>query len=69
MGLHAKSVTTEHTHTVLYSTRSYIQSPEISHTGNLGKNIYIKQNVYVCITESLLYSGDLNSIVNQLYFN
>ena len=69
MGLHAKSLSRLSIHTVLYTTRNYIQFPEISHTGNMGKNIYIKQNVYVCITESLLYSRDLNSIVNQLYFN
>ena len=28
----------------------------------------IKQNVYICITESLLYSRDWHNIVNQLYF-
>ena len=28
-----------------------------------------EENVYMCITESLCYTAEINSVVNQLYFN
>ena len=37
---------------LLYSTGNYIQYPEIYHNGKE----YKKECVYICITESLLYS-------------
>ena len=49
---------------LLYSTGNYIQYPEINHNGK-----GYKKNVYVHITESLLYSRNEHNIVNQLYFN
>ena len=37
---------------LLYSTENYIQYSMINHNGKE----YKKKNVYICITESLLYS-------------
>ena len=28
-----------------------------------------EENVHTCITESLCYTAEINSVVNQLYFN
>ena len=51
-----------------YSTGNYIQYPVINHNGKE----YLKKNVYMCITESLCCTAELNTtlyIVHQLYFN
>ena len=42
---------------LLYSTENYIQYPVINHNG---KNI-LKKNVYICITESLHYTAEINT--------
>ena len=41
---------------LLYSTRNYIQYPEINHMAN-----NIKKNVYICITESLCCATGMNT--------
>ena len=50
---------------LLYNTGNYI--PSLGTNGN-GK-AYLKKNISMCITESLLYSRDSHNIVNQLFFN
>ena len=44
---------------LLYSTENYIQHPMINHNGNE----YLKKNVhtYICITESLLLTAEINT--------
>ena len=50
----------------LYSTGNYSQSPGIEHDE---KNIYIYMYMYVCMTESLCYTAEIGTSVNQVYFN
>ena len=42
---------------LLYSTGNYIQYPVINHNGKE----YEKKNVYVCITESLCCTAEINT--------
>ena len=50
---------------LLYRTENYMQYPMISHNGKeyLNKNVYICIYVYICITEFLLYSKVINTIL------
>ena len=45
---------------MVYSTVNYIQHPVINHDK--------KEYIYICITESLGYKAEINT-VHQLYFN
>ena len=47
---------------LLYSIDNYIQYSVISHKK-------INTFIYVCITESLYWTEEINSTINQLYFN
>ena len=42
---------------LLYSTENYIQFPVINHNGKE----YEKENIYVCITESLCCTAEINT--------
>ena len=42
---------------LLYSTGNYIQYPMINHNGKE----YFKKNVYICITESLCCTAEINT--------
>ena len=42
---------------LLYSTENYIQYPMINHNGRE----YFKKNVYICITESLCCTAEINT--------
>ena len=44
---------------LLYSTGSYIQYPMINHNGKEHQ----KENVYMCITESLSYIAEISTTV------
>ena len=42
---------------LLYSTGNYIQYPVINHNGKE----YEKEYIYICITESLCYTAEINT--------
>ena len=42
---------------LLYSTGNYIQYPVINHNGKE----YKKKNVYICVTESLCCTAEINT--------
>ena len=42
---------------LLYSTENYIQYPVINHNGKE----FLKKKVYICTTESLCYTAEINS--------
>ena len=42
---------------LLYSTGNYIQYPEINHNEK-----EYKKNVYICITESLCHTAEINTL-------
>ena len=50
---------------LLYSTGNYIQYPGINHNGKE----YEKECIYEYNWVTLLYYGNEDNIVNQLYFN
>ena len=43
---------------LLYTTRNYIQCPMINHNGKE----YEKACLYICITESLCYTAEINTV-------
>ena len=47
----------------MYGTENCIQDPMINHN----EKEYLKKSVYICITKSLLYIGNKDNTVNQLY--
>ena len=44
---------------LLYNTENYIQYPMINHNGK----IYFKKRIYVCITELLCCTAEINTIL------
>ena len=49
---------------LLYSTRSYIQSPVINHNG---KEFFLNECTYMCITESLWYTVEIGTTLKINY--
>ena len=49
---------------LLYSTRSYIQSPVINHNG---KEFFFNECTYMCITESLWYTVEIGTTLKINY--
>ena len=60
--LHVKRISNE---VLFYSTGNYMQSLGIEHDGRQ----YEKKDVCVCVTGSLCHTTEIDTRLNQLYFN